>query len=341
MIKDQDILVFSKFIEESKEDLNFIVQNPENYQDGMRKLYSKHEFGDEYEEVHDFFVRVEENHKDLLHNKEKGIPTKSWLQQRLTVYSEEQPTFVHDLLENIEREIFLEVVDTSTSTETEVKRGTAKSGVYSLMELLKLNTNMTIVDNEDFQTGVSDILNSEVRVIQESIRANIGDSFDIPVKEFITLGLLKVQEKSTDLTLQSLNASQIASMVDSSYTTLKVGYHLANGSMKMSSVTEYLVDRTASRIEALVCSTLKRTGEKTGAVVGRIIGGVLGPTGAVLGGFIGTSIGGMVGEKIGEKISEGIQKMVPIAKEKINQAFGKVSSAIGNGLNKIMSFLGG
>lgn len=340
MVNDQALQIVSHIVKESKQDLDLMIQKPDTYEHEIRKLYVKHGFEDKYDEVHDFFTRIEENHHTLLHHKSKGMSTSTWLHQQLAVYEEEDSNFLTELLITILQDMDIETQKGTFGLTSQSGKTGSKSAVRSLFEAITLQTNLQIVSFEQFQKDVPNIVKSEIRAIQEAIKSNLGDPFDVPTKEFITLSMLKVQETSMDETLQSYRASQIASIVDSSYTILKVGYHLANGSVRMSDAMEYIVDRTASRLEALVHSTCKRASEKTGAFVGRIIGSAFGPAGVLLGKFVGTAIGGMIGEKMSNMISSGIHKIAPIVKEKINQGLEMVGGMIDTGVTKIKNFFG-
>ena len=331
-----------RFISDSKNDLELMIQQPDTYEDGMKNLYTKHGFEDNYDQIHQFFSRIDDNYSDILSSKNQGISTELWLNQKFEVYNNEQSNFLPEFLENVENEMKVGIESSLSSDQSkkQQEKFEPKNKVKSIFDLIKFSTNLSVISNEKHQNSMSIILDEELVTFQKAIESKIGDETDVLAKEFITLAMLKSQSQFSNSALQAYSAIQVASVVDSSYSIFKVGYHLTIGTIRASDMTEYLIDRAAARIEALIHVAGKSLGTKVGAKLGKVVGSVLGPTGATLGNYVGAAIGGMVGEKIARMASSGLQKVIPVLKEKVNRFFEKASDQASSLVNHVIMWMG-
>lgn len=331
-----------RFISESKDNLELMIQQPDAYEDRMKNLYTQYGFEDNYDQIHEFFSRIDDNYSDVLYSKNQGISTESWFNQKIELYNNEQSGFLPGFLKNVENEMKIEAGNSISSDQSTAKleKFEAKKMVKSLFELIKFSTNLNTISSEKHQHNMSIFLDEELLAIQKAVESKIGNETDVIAKEFITLAMLNSQSQFSNSALQAYSATQVAAVVDSSYSIFKVGYHLATGTIRTSIMTEYLIDRAAARIEALIHVAGKSLGTKMGAKIGKVVGSVLGPTGATLGNYVGAAIGGMVGEKIARMASNGLQKITPILKEKANRIFEKVSNHASSLVNNVIEWIG-
>jgi hypothetical protein len=159
--------------------------------------------------------------------------------------------------------------------------------------------------------------------------SGLGDVTDSNFKKVVVTAV-EIAKKKQLLpdALGKMSTVEIAAIVDKGLTGVKVAHKLATGELEPIAAVDYLIDRTAARIKAVVDTTCRKVGNKVGATIGATIGSIFGPVGTALGAAIGGWVGEQAGQKVADFVNKGVEKVASAAKSIVRSAGKAVSSAL-------------
>lgn len=296
-----------------------------------------------YNEIYSFFERVDNNYNEIKLYKKTGISADIWLKEKLQGFEKSSPGIIEGVFTSFHKTYFEE--EQLSENNLNVKNPfDMKIISKKVFNLVKYGTNIDIlVTDEALSNSLKDeteTVAKPIKIIKEAFDLPMGDTQDNRVKEILTIGTLKVQKKIPFKFIQDLETVQVASIVDTVYTTTKLGYKIMNGKMEIRDAVDYLVDRATARVEAVVHKTCVKYGTKAGAKVGGIVGGIFGPAGVAVGTVVGGAIGSLVGKTVAKSVAGGIQKIASVAKQKLENFGSKVSNATSNLVSSVKNLFG-
>ncbi|QQZ28940.1 hypothetical protein HMY34_09330 [Thiothrix subterranea] len=158
--------------------------------------------------------------------------------------------------------------------------------------------------------------------------SGLGDATDSNFKKVVVTAV-EIAKKKQLLpdALSNVSTVEMAAIVDKGLTGVKVAHKLATGELDPIAAVEYLIDRTAARVKAVVDTTCRTVGNKVGATIGGMIGSIFGPVGTALGTAVGGYVGEQAGQKVADFVNKGVEKVASAAKAVVRSAGKTVSSA--------------
>ncbi|MFK5710163.1 hypothetical protein [Lysinibacillus boronitolerans] len=287
------------------------------------------------DEVNAYFNRVDSNYLEIQDYKLKGLSRNKWFEEKLEQYEQNHPGFATDITNSIQEAHNKQLKDLGVEEDVQ-QISTPFSGVGKRIVSKVLDKSFT--ENAYLDFLQTDVIYDTVQADAEPELATkryfeekLDSPYDKTFKKLGTAIVLRVQETGKLDILKDKTPTDIAAIVDRSYTTAKVGYKIATGEMQASDATDYLIDRGVARVEAIIHNTSKRVGGQVGQKLGAAVGSYFGPAGAAIGAKIGKLVGEKAGEFVAKKISTGVKKVASYAKEKVgsfvNTAVSVASSA--------------
>lgn len=297
-----------------------------------------------YDDIYNFFKRVDTNYTEIQSCKKQGISSEAWFKQKLHQHEEMSPGITKSVLTSLEKTYLEEDKQTDYDNLNVNDPFDAKILSKKTAEFIQHSAyiDLQTVDEVFSQLPISDVVEpiKKVNTIKQAFDANMLDPKDNEVKEILTVGALKIQDKIPFKPVQDLAPVQVAAIVDKTYTTAKLGYKIMNGSMRPADAVDFVVDRATAGLEAAVHKTCVQFGTKAGATVGGVIGGIFGPAGVAVGTMVGGAIGKIGGSIVSKVVNSGIKKVVSSAKEKITNFVSDVKDSVSNFVSGVTSFLG-
>ena len=294
-----------------------------------------------HNEVNDYFERVDSNYKEIIQYKEKGLSRNKWFEEKLAHYEQLSPGSANEITNAIgaAHQKHLKNYDVE-SLQKPVTVPFASVGkriiMNSLDKSISENTYITMLETEQLFSN-TESQNGDpatMRYFEETLDVPYDTSF----KKLGTATVLRVQESGKVKLLEDKSPTEIAAIVDRTYTTAKVGYKIAKGELKASNATDYLIDRSVARIEAIVHRKAKEYVGKLGMHIGAALGSYFGPIGAAIGGTVGKVIGEKAEKFVAEKVTGGIKKVASYAKEKVDSIVNSIASTVSSVVGKIFSW---
>ncbi len=155
----------------------------------------------------------------------------------------------------------------------------------------------------------------EVVAAKKFLESALDSPRDADFKKVVT-GAVDISKRAGHIpSLQGKSPGEIALMVDQGVTVAKLGYKVAQGEFSPTDVTDYLIDKTATRVSTVLKHSCSKAGTAYGMAIGAAVGSVFGPVGTAWGAVAGAIVGGMAGEKIGSLVVRGVEKVAHTAKE--------------------------
>lgn len=337
-----------------KELLQQAFQQLEKTEDTQQALfiedYYKETYQDEskatsvYEQVNTFFKRMTTNHEAIQTYKQKGYTRNKWMEEKLSYYEQQHPGVAASIVNTLQKNQADSVQ--SYGIEQEAAPYTAAySGVGKKVAMQLLNDNLTAhtyvegLKNEQVYHQLETDASSDAATVRY-FEAPLDSSYDELFKQVGTAVLLRLQKTGEMKWLENKTPTEIAAIVDKTYTYAKVCYKIAKGDMQASYATDYLIDRGVALLETLLHEKAGEVGGKMGEKVGGAIGAVFGPVGKAIGATLGKVTGEMAGHLIGEKLIEGVHKITSYAKEKIGAVANRLATAVTSKFNVATSSVG-
>ncbi len=184
----------------------------------------------------------------------------------------------------------------------------------NLKDELKLNTLLSAIALETVSTDSQ----QDSTVAQAYFDAPLDAKTDSDIKKVVAAAV-EIAKKKNLLTEELNQASTIATTanVDAGMTTAKVAYKVEQQELEPIDALDYLIDKAAARVMAVVDTTCKTVGGNVGATVGAALGGLFNPAAAVLGAKVGRVIGAAAGKKVGELVNKGVNIVASAAKSAV------------------------
>jgi ACT domain-containing protein len=204
----------------------------------------------------------------------------------------------------------------------------------NLKDELKLNTLLSAIALETVSTDDSQ---QESSIAQAYFDAPLDAETDNDVKKVVAAAVEIAKKKN--LLAEELNQAstiETTATVDAGMTNAKVAYKVAQKELEPIDALDYLIDKAAARVIAVVDTTCKTVGGSIGASVGAVIGGLFSPAGAALGAKVGRVVGAAAGKKVAEIVNKGVSFVADVAKSAVRTVCEGVQSAG----RKIASWLG-
>lgn len=330
-IKDIFKDTFHTFEKKGEENVDVFVLNE------LTSIYDDKDKAKEVaDEINSFFDRIDENMKEIKEGKEKSVSTARWFQNKLDDYQVIAKDLPQELLGRLTEvnnesigdlinEPFIREVDTIEYESIGKKIVSSK-----IIDLVKEDANIGIINNEITFDSLGEIVDTEIKSIKKYFDVEIDSPFDKSIKKVGTVAALKVQKTGNFKPFNDKSPTELAAIVDNTFTVAKVGYKIATGEIRASDATDYLIDRGAARLEAVVNQTCVKYGAMAGAKIGGVVGSVFGPAGTVVGTAIGKTVGAMAGQYVATKIGEGTKKIATKAKEVVGNVANKIGTTISN-----------
>lgn len=305
--------------------------------DELKKIYGD-EATERLEQIRDFFVRTDDNHREIIEGKAKGQSSDAWLKARLASKEQEFPGLTKGIIQGFQDlsgeddQKHLHALDESNPFDFNILSHNVKEGVVlsTLSEVVNIDETMETVLEKRLPEPY-------VRLVR-SLKSDMNSEEDREMKELLTVGALKfVRDADENSSLKKLDHIRTSAIVDAAYTTSKIAYKIADNSMTSDEAIEFVIDRGVARLESLVGSACTKLGGKVGAGIGRMIGSVFGPAGMILGDKVGGVIGALAGRKIGDAISTGARKMSTLAKEGVRNLVQGAKSMVRDGVKSFVS----
>lgn len=293
------------------------------------------------DEVNAFFNRVDLNYQDIQAYKINGLSRNKWFEDKLEQYDKENPGLATEITNSVQEhhnEYLKEVGSEENIKPFNVPfTGVGKRIASKIFDkTFTENTYLDIIQTDEIYEAI-DTKNESNVATKRYFEEKLDSSYDQMFKRLGTAVVLRAKETGKINILKDKTPTDIAAIVDRTYTTAKVGYKIANGEMQASDATDYLIDRGVARVEAIIHNTAKKVGGQVGQKVGAALGIYLGPAGTAIGSTIGKFVGEQAGEFVAKKISTGVKKVASYAKEKIGSVANTVASAVSSGWNCLKS----
>lgn len=181
----------------------------------------------------------------------------------------------------------------------------------NLKEELKLNTLLSAIALETVSTDSQ----QESTIAQAYFDAPLDAETDNDIKKVVAAAVEIAKKKN--LLVEELNEAstiEITATVDAGLTSAKVAYKVEQKELEPIDALDYLIDKAAARVIAVVDVTCKTVGGNIGAKVGAVLGGLFNPAAAVLGAKVGRIIGAAAGKKVAEIVNAGVSIVASAAK---------------------------
>lgn len=290
-------------------------------------------------EVNDYFDRVNSNSLDLQLYKKQGFSRNKWIEDKLELYDKDNPGSANEITNLVQdyHNKYLKVI----GVENNIKPlNTSFTGIGKRIaskifdKIFTENTYIDIIQTDEIYKKIN-TKNEPVFAIKRYFEEDIDSPYNEMFKKLGTAVVLRAQEKDKVNILKDKTSTDIAAIIDRTYTLAKCSYLIANNKMQPSEAIDGLIDFSTARVEAIIYNTAKKAGGQFGQKVGAALGTYFGPNGTAIGATIGKFIGERAGEFIANKISDGLNKIALYAKEKVGSFINKVGSYVSTSLNRI------
>ncbi|MEI6336439.1 MAG: hypothetical protein WCS87_17925 [Methylococcaceae bacterium] len=181
----------------------------------------------------------------------------------------------------------------------------------NLKEELKLNALLSAIALETVSTDSQ----QESTIAQAYFDTPLDAETDNDVKKVVAAAVEIAKKKK--LLAEELNQAstiETTATVDAGLTSAKVAYKVEQKELEPIDALDYLIDKAAARVIAVVDSTCKTVGGNIGAKVGAALGGLFNPAAVVLGAKVGRVIGVAAGKKVAELVNTGVSVVANAAK---------------------------
>ncbi len=265
-------------------------------------------------------------YRDIQTYKEKGLSLNIWLRDNLNKTIQTLPQAEQDsIIETVKLamntgnvELFKQLSNGETNINvianlashsfTDINK---TSIANNLKEELKLNTLLSAIALENISVDN----HHQSAVVQRYFDSPLDTKTDRDVKKVVAAAV-EIAKKKNLLSdeLKDGSTTQIAATIDAGLTTAKVAYKVGQNKLEPIEALDYLIDKTAARVIAVVDTTCKTVAGNVGASIGAAIGGVFSPAGAVLGAKVGRVIGVAGGHQVAQIINGGVRLVASTAK---------------------------
>ena len=207
----------------------------------------------------------------------------------------------------------------------------------NLKEEIKASTLLGVI-NFDGNGLQIDSTHKEIQAAKKYFAQILDCDGDNDFKKVVTAGVEIAKRKHVlPELLANKTTAQIAEFVDNGVTTAKIAHKVATGDFQVGDATDYLIDRTVSRVGTVVKRTCENVGSNMGAAAGAAVGALLGPAGAAIGATIGRAVGYIAGKFVGETIVQGVKKIAHVAKELVRDCFNAVKNVVSSAWEGVRS----
>lgn len=298
--------------------------------------------------------RIDENHREIIEYKSKGLATSRWIEDKIdelrTQYQMEDSSDLPKIFDLSMSEVNLRNLSEVLNI-TNTANGLPLES-YLFEDLNKKAVSNKIADSLQHSTliqttilgeGIANTLKPSDQIIvplKEYMESTIDDARDGEIKKIVTTAFVKAKKLGVVKHLEDKDPTVIASIVDNGLTQVKMAYKIATGEINIPEAVDYLIDRTTARVEAVIKSTCRKAGGFVGEKVGLAIGSVFGPVGSAVGGMAGRVVGEFVGERIGEKITKGCRKVAEKTKEVCRDVYQGAKEFVSSAWSGVKSFFG-
>jgi uncharacterized protein YcfJ len=297
-------------------------------------------------ELNVFFDRIDTNFNEIQEGKKQSIATTRWLQNKLDGYEEvskEIPVEIVKALNisNAENLSILMQERVGGDLLTKEYSGHSKKILTTkVLDIVTEDVSLDILKTENVFNNLNGIMDEEVVSIKKYFDIELDSPFDKSVKKVGTVAAIKIQKTGKFKLFNDKSPIELAAIIDKTFTVSKIGYKIAAGEIRASDATDYLVDRGAARLEAVVHNTCIKFGAKAGARIGAVVGSVFGPAGTAVGTAVGTVVGEIAGKYVADKVGAGIRKVASKAKKFVGAVANKVEEKISSFTSGIKSLIG-
>jgi hypothetical protein len=265
-------------------------------------------------------------YSEIQRYKSKGLSLNIWLRDNLNKAIQDLPQTEQDsiieaaktAMNNGNVELFKQlsngetdinvIAELASSSFTDLNKTAIAT---NLKEELKLNTLLSAIALETVSTDNQ----QESTIAQAYFDAPLDAETDNDVKKVVAAAVEIAKKKK--LLAEELNQAstiETTATVDAGMTFAKVAYKVEQKQLEPIDALDYLIDKAAARVIAVVDTTCKTVGGNIGAKVGAALGGLFNPAAAVLGAKIGRVIGAVAGKKVAEIVNTGVSIVASAAK---------------------------
>ena len=290
-------------------------------------------------EISDTVDGIDEAYRSLQAGKQQGRSRETWLQSELEKVAASAPIgasgeSVAEIAASLARANGLDVI--ALPAPAPLFEGLdARVITKSIHEAVHENAVRGALAVEESLGAGGSIGHKEIKAIRDYLQSPLDGPGDAAFKKLVS-GAVDISRRDRNIPeLKDTHPRDIAVMVDQGVTVAKVGYKVATGEMAPADVTDYLIDKGASRVAAVLRQRCSTAGAIIGAELGAAVGFVFGPVGAMVGGVVGAVVGGLAGEKVGDLVEKGIKKVAHVAKETCRRAV----EGLREGVRKTRDFL--
>lgn len=294
-----------------------------------------------YDEVQAYFSRVQQNYDALQAYKQTGKSSAKWFEDQLTKLEQNMPQsaalVVNAMQDGHHEQLRAIGVETDDEPFTQSYSGVGKRIATQLTRnVIEQHTYMNMLQTEEQFEALE--VKGENPAVVRYFNEQLDSPYDQTFKELGTAALIRVQQTDKIDVLKEKSPTELAAIVDRTYTVAKIGVKIATGDMQPSDATDYLMDRAYAQVETIIHHKAKEVGGNVGATVGAAIGAYFGPVGATVGGVVGRFVGEQAGAVVAKTVTTGLKKVVTYAKEKIGAVANKIGSAISSGVRSLFSW---
>ncbi len=265
-------------------------------------------------------------YSEIQHYKSKGLSLHIWLRDNLNKTIQNLPQAEQDSIIEAAKTAMssgnVELLKRISNGETDLKV-IAELASHSFIDLnkdaiainlkdeLKLNTLLSAIALETVSTES----NQESTVAKAYFEAPLDTETDNDVKKVVAAAV-EIAKKKKLLTdeLNETSTIETTATVDAGMTSAKVAYKVEQKQLEPIDALDYLIDKAAARVIAVVDSTCKTAGGNIGAKVGSVLGGLFNPAAAELGAKVGRVVGAAAGKKVAEIVNKGVNVVASAAK---------------------------
>lgn len=273
-------------------------------------------------------------YKDIQRYKSKGLSLNIWLRDNLNKAIKDLPQAEQDTiieaaktamnsgnvklfkqLSNGETDINV-IAELASSSFTDLNKDAIAS---NLKDELKLNTLLSAIALETVSTDDSQ---QESTIAQAYFDTPLDAETDNDVKKVVAAAVEIAKKKN--LLAEELNQAstiETTATVDAGMTSAKVAYKVEQKQLEPIDALDYLIDKAAARVMAVVDVTCQTAGGSIGAKVGKVLGGLFSPEAAKFGAKIGRVVGEVAGKKVAEFVNKGVSFVADVAKSTVRTVY--------------------
>jgi hypothetical protein len=287
-------------------------------------------------------------YQDIQRYKSRGLSLNIWLRDNLNKTIQDLPQAEQDsiieavksAMNNSNVELFKRlnngetninvIADLVSSSFTDLNKTAIAN---NLKEELQLNTLLTVIALENISTDSQ----QEYTAAQAYFDTPLDTETDNDIKKVVAAAV-EIAKKKNLLSDELTKAStiQITATVDAGITATKIAYKVAQNELEPITAIDYLMDKAAAGVMAVIDVTCQVVGENVGAVVGDAFGGLVSPELATIGAEIGREIGTMAGKTVADFVNTGVAIVATAAKSAVRTVCKVAQSAY----NTVCSWLG-